>query len=152
MRRRILGLLICGLMVLIVPTLGKAGTKEDAFAAIEQWSAALNAGDVERIVATYTPDALVLGTVSPVLASSPDELRKYFSPGAAAKVQVKIGEYSAIVISDSAVIFSGFYEFSRVSDGKPIETPARFSFLTVKRDGKWSIAHHHSSVRPKPPQ
>jgi hypothetical protein len=26
---------------------------------------------------------------------------------------------------------------------------ARFSFVMVKKDGIWKIAHHHSSVRPK---
>lgn len=142
--------LVFAFLALTVPSIGKAGTKEDAYGAVEQWAAAFNASDVERIVASYTPDALLLGTVSPTLASSPDDLRKYFSPAAAAKAQVKIGEYSAIVISDSTVIFAGFYEFSRMQDGQPVVVPARFSLLAVKRDGKWMLAHHHSSVRPKP--
>jgi hypothetical protein len=62
-----------------------------------------------------------------------------------------IGERRTIVLSDGAVVVAGFYEFSRLQDGKPVATPARFTMLIVKRDGVWRIAHHHSSphVQPK---
>jgi uncharacterized protein (TIGR02246 family) len=130
----------------------QAGPKEDAYAAVEQWAAAVNAADVERIVAAYTSDALVLGTVSPSLASKPDEIRTYFGPGARAKVQVKMGDSAAAVLSDGAVAFVGFYEFSRIQDGQTITIPARFTFVSVKRDGAWKLALHHSSPRPKPAQ
>jgi uncharacterized protein (TIGR02246 family) len=130
----------------------QAGSKEDAFAAVEQWVAAFNAHDVEKVVATFAPDALVLGTLSPTLATTPDDLRKYFGASAAAKSEVRLGESSAIVLSDNAVEFIGFYEFSRPKDGQTVTTPARFTILATKRDGVWKIGHLHSSARPKPPQ
>ena len=119
---------------------------------IARWIAAFNAGDVERTVATYAPDALVLGTFSPGLASTTAELRDYFRAAAATQPQATMRDYAAIVASDTAVIFSGFYDFSQIRNGATVMVPARFSFLTVKRDGQWLIAHHHSSSRPKPPQ
>jgi uncharacterized protein (TIGR02246 family) len=124
----------------------------DAFAVIERWIAAFNAFDVERTVATYTPEALVLGTFSPGLASSPTELHSYFTAAVATRPRAEMRDHAAIVASDSAVMFSGFYDFTQVRNGETVVVPARFSFLTVKRDGQWLIAHHHSSVRPKPPQ
>jgi hypothetical protein len=50
------------------------------------------------------------------------------------------------------VLAAGFYEFTRMLDGKPVPAPARFSIAVVKRDSDWLIAHHHSSMRPKPAQ
>ena len=127
-------------------------TETEAFTVIARWIAAFNAGDVERTVATYAPDALVLGTFSPGLASTHAELRNYFRAAAATQPQATMRDYAAIVASDTAVIFSGFYDFSQNRNGATVMVPARFSFLTVKRDGQWLIAHHHSSSRPKPPQ
>ena len=135
-------------------SLAYAGPKEDAYQAIESWAAAFNSNDVEKTVAVYATDALVLGTVSPGLSSSPDELRAYFKGPAASKSQVKLGESSATIVSPEAVAFAGFYEFSRPvkDDVPPAVSPARYSFVVVKRDSVWKILHHHSSLRPKPQQ
>jgi uncharacterized protein (TIGR02246 family) len=137
--------------VIIPPAL--ADEREDAYAGVERWSAAFNSGDVEQIVRMYTDDALVLGTLNPGMISKPDDLRAYFKAAAAAKLQVKLGDHSAAALAEDAVAIVGFYDFSRqASDGQPVVVPARFSFVMVKKDGIWKIAHHHSSVRPKSPQ
>src|ERR1700675_1965165 len=68
-----------------------AGGREDAYAGVERWSAAFNAGDVEQIVRMYTNDALVLGTLSPDMTSRPDDLRAYFKAAADEKYQVTPG-------------------------------------------------------------
>jgi uncharacterized protein (TIGR02246 family) len=134
------------------PTFVEAGPKEEATAALDQWVAALNSNDVERIVATYLPDATVHGTVSPSLATGADALRAYFTPATKTKVQVKMGDSSATALSDDAVVLAGFYEFSGTAPSGPYTIPARYSFVVAKRDGQWGIIHHHSSQRPKPPQ
>jgi uncharacterized protein (TIGR02246 family) len=128
-----------------------AGPKDDAYHAVETWAAAFNAHDLEKIVATYAPNALVLGTLSPGLASTADELRAYFKRSVAAKSEVKLGENAAVVISPEAVAFAGFYEFSRPGkDGAPPNVnAARYSLVLVKQGGAWKIVHHHSSPRPK---
>jgi uncharacterized protein (TIGR02246 family) len=130
-----------------------AGPKEDATAAIEQWAAAFNSSDVEKVVANYTSDATVHGTVSPELASGQSAVRAYFSTLPRTKFQVSLGESSASVLSGDAVVLAGFYEFSgtQPSSGSAFTSPARYTFVVVRRDGQWKIAHHHSSTRPKPP-
>ena len=60
-----------------------------------------------------------------------------------------LGERRTIVLSDDAVAIAGFYETTRLQDGKLIPSPARFTFVILKRDGVWRIAHHHSSPQPK---
>jgi uncharacterized protein (TIGR02246 family) len=153
-RRMIMKVLVSALFavaVIIPPAL--ADEREDAYAGVERWSAAFNSGDVEQIVRVYTDDALVLGTLSPGMISKPDDLRAYFKAAAAAKLQVKLGDHSAVALAKDAVAIAGFYDFSRpAADGQPVVVPARFSFVMVKNDGIWKIAHHQSSVRPKSPQ
>jgi uncharacterized protein (TIGR02246 family) len=153
-RRMIMKVLVSALFavaVIIPPAL--ADEREDAYAGVERWSAAFNSGDVEQIVRVYTDDALVLGTLSPGMISKPDDLRAYFKAAAAAKLQVKLGDHSAVALAKGAVAIAGFYDFSRpAADGQPVVVPARFSFVMVKKDGIWKIAHHQSSVRPKSPQ
>jgi len=135
-------------------SLALAGARKDAYRAVEQWAAAFNAHDLDKVVAAYTPNALVLGTLSPVLASNADDLRAYFKRSVAAKSEVKLGEHAVVAISPKAVTFAGFYEFSRPGqDGAPPKVnPARYTFVVVKQNGVWKIVHHHSSPRPKPAQ
>jgi uncharacterized protein (TIGR02246 family) len=149
---RMQGLILGGVIALAMALPCHADPREDAFEMADDWAAAFNTGNVEKIVALYAPEALVLGTVSPSLARTPDDLRKYFSASSAAKSQVKLGEKAVAVLSNDAVAMTGFYEFSRPAGGKEVVTPARFTFIMVRRDGGWKIVHHHSSVRPKAPQ
>jgi uncharacterized protein (TIGR02246 family) len=153
-RRMIMKVLVSTLLavaVVIPPAI--ADKQGDAYAGVERWSEAFNSGDVEQIVGMYTNDAIVLGTLSPGMTSKPDDLRAYFKAAAAAKLQVKLGDHSAVALAEDAVAIAGFYEFSRpAADGQPVVVPARFSFVMVKKDGIWKIAHQHSSVRPKSPQ
>ena len=52
------------------------------------------------------------------------------------------------MLSDNAVLVTGFYEFTRSKEGKTLPSPARFTMLLIKHDGEWLIAHHHSSPAP----
>ena len=153
-RRMMMKILVSALFaVAVITPPALADEREDAYAGVERWSAAFNSGDVEQIVRMYTDDALVLGTLSPGMISKPDDLRAYFKAAAAAKLQVKLGGHSAVALAKDAVAIAGFYDFSRpAADGQPVVVPARFSFVMVKKDGIWKIAHHQSSVRPKSPQ
>jgi hypothetical protein len=51
-------------------------------------------------------------------------------------------------ISETCVIDAGHCEFTRGPAGQTF--PARYSFFLVKQNGKWMIAHQHSSIMPKP--
>jgi uncharacterized protein (TIGR02246 family) len=139
-------LILTGLLVML-PSLAKAGPTEDANAAIDRWSAAYSANDVEAVVKSYWPDAILLGTKSPVISSGADAIRKYFTDlklqGSGNKNVIR--ERHTIPIDDHAVLVTGFYEFTRMQEGKPVSGPSRFTMLVTKRDGEWRIAHHHSS-------
>lgn len=138
--------------ILVWPALAIAGPAEDANAAVDRWSAAYTSNDPEVVVENYWPDAILLGTVSPVISKGTEEIRKYFSAVKGSGNKNAIQERHNIVIGDGAVVVAGFYEFTRMKDGQPSPFPARFTMLITKRNGEWRIAHHHSSPHAMPKQ
>jgi len=143
--------LIVALLVLS-PAAASASPAEDANAVVDRWAAIFTANDAGELVKLYAPDAILLGTFSPIIADTPDLIRDYFKrlPGSGNKVV--LGDRRTAKLSDEAVLVTGFYEFTLIREGKPVPTPARFSMVVIKRGNDWLIVHHHSSRRPEPPQ
>ena len=125
-----------------------AGPKEEAYAVVEKWSVGFNALEAEQTAATYSLDAIVIGTYGKQLTTGAG-IMAYFKAVAASKAQVKLQEWSAVELSSDAVAIAGFYEFSVPKDGQMTSIPARYSFAIFKREGVWKIGHHHSSPRPQ---
>ncbi len=98
------------------------------------------------LVSLYAPDAILLGTTSPIISRGTEAIQKYFEMLPNSGRKNAITERHTIVLGDDAVVGTGFYTFSRaVENDTP--RPSRFTMLVVKRDGEWMIAHHHSSPR-----
>jgi len=134
-------------MIWMLPALAIGGPAEEGNAAIDHWSAAYSSNDVDAVVRSYWPDAILIGTVSPVMSEGADAIRKYFTD---LKLQGSgnkniIQERRTIVVDDNAIVVTGFYEFVRMKEGQPVPAPSRFTMLVTKRGGEWRIAHHHSS-------
>jgi uncharacterized protein (TIGR02246 family) len=123
-----------------------AGPAEEAAALVDQWAATYSANDREALVKLYAPDALLLGTTDPVATRGTEAIHNYFVALDKGGRRNTIVEKNAIVLSDSAVVVAGFYDFSRKEQNYE-PRPSRFTMVVVKRDGKWLIAHHHSSPR-----
>ena len=138
-------------LMLMSSAVAAAGPAEEANAVIDRWSAAYTSNDPEAVVKNYWPDAILLGTVSPVISVGTEAISTYFSPLKGTGNKNAIGERHTIVISENAVLLTGFYEFTGMSEGKPVPRPSRFTMLITKRGDEWHIAHHHSSphVQPK---
>jgi hypothetical protein len=118
-RRMIMKVLVFALFAVAVIPPALADKREDAYAVVERWSEAFDSGDVEQIVRMYTNDALVLGTLSPGMTSKPDDLRAYFKAAAAAKLQVKLGDHSAVALAEDVVAIAGFYGVLKTGGGRP---------------------------------
>jgi uncharacterized protein (TIGR02246 family) len=136
------------------PIAAHAGPAEEANAAVEGWSAAYSGNDPEVIARLYTSDAILMGTVSPIMSEGTAAIVKYFTRTKGSGNTNKLVERRTIVLGDNAVVVTGFYEFTRMQQGKPVAGPSRFTMLLVRHDGQWLIAHHHSSphVQPTPTQ
>ena len=137
-------ILLIGL-ILTLPAVAAAGPAEEANAVVDRFSTAYSSNDPEAVVKLYTPDAILLGTVSPVISKGTEAIRKYFSMIKGSGNKNAIQERHTIVLGDNAVVVTGFYEFTRMQDGKPVPGPSRFTLLIIKSGGEWRIAHHHSS-------
>src|SRR5262249_22046750 len=133
-----------GLLALIVlsPAPVIAGAAEDANAALDRWSAAYTGNDPDTVARTYWPDAVLLGTVSPIMSEGTEAIRTYFLPLKGSDNKNEITERRTFVLNDSAVVVAGFYLFTRKVDGKPVPAPSRFTMLLTKRGNGWAIAHH----------
>ena len=138
-------------LMLMSPALAVAGPAEEANATVDRWSAAYSGNDPETIVKNYWPDAILLGTVSPVISEGTQAIITYFTPTKGTGNKNTIDERRTIVIDDNAVEVTGFYTFTRMVEGKAVPGPSRFTMLVTKRGSEWRIAHHHSSphVLPK---
>jgi uncharacterized protein (TIGR02246 family) len=139
------------LLLVLAPSVATAGPAEDANAAVDRWSAAYSSNEPEAVAKNYWSDAVLLGTVSPIMSEWTEAIRTYFSPLRGSGNKNAIGERRTIVVDDNAVVVTGFYVFTRMVEGKPVPGPSRFTMLVTKRGGEWRIAHHHSSphVQPK---
>ncbi len=137
-------------LLMLMSAMALAGPAEDANSVVDRWSAAYSANDPEGVVRIYWPDAILLGTVSPVMSEGTDAIRTYFSALKGSGNKNEIRDRRTIVLGDNAVVVTGFYEFTRMQDGKPVPAPSRFTMLIVKRGDEWRIAHHHSSPRVPP--
>src|SRR5438874_12715499 len=105
-------LILAGL-IWISPTVASAGPAEDANAAVDRWSAAFNTNDPETIAKNYCPDAILLGTVSPVMSEATQAIITYFTPTKGTGNKNAIDERRTIIIDDNAVVVTGFYTFTR---------------------------------------
>src|SRR5262249_9105621 len=133
----------------VIARASMAAPAEEANAALDAFSAAYSANDIDKLVDLYTVDTILLGTNSPTMSENRGAVRAYFTDlklagsGNTNKIQGR----KTIVLNDNAVVVTGFYEFTRMQSGKPVPGPARFTVLLTKRDGQWLIAHQHSSPR-----
>jgi uncharacterized protein (TIGR02246 family) len=145
--------LLTSLLILGCVLLTSAGPKEDVAATTQAWIDAMSSHDPERVVALYDPEAVLWGTRSPTLRDNPATVRDYFNilKTVPSSYKAVLGEQRIRIYGDIA-INTGTYTFSEIRDGKPIDRPARFSFVYRNRDGRWLIVDHHSSAVPAPPQ
>ncbi len=123
-------------------------TVADIDAATARWISAFNRKSTTEIVALYARDAVFFGTSSPVLRDKPELVQDYFkSLPSLGDATILLGEHRVQLFGDVA-ISTGFYTRSSVENGKTVSSPARFTFVYAKRDGRWLIVNHHSSALP----
>ena len=128
-----------------------AGPKEDALQVLEKWTKAFSDSDVDGIVNLYAADTTFLGTGSKTVVVKSDEIRKYFEQALLNNRPrgAKLDSYSATVLSDTAVLFTGLDTVTGVRDGTPFSANGRVTFVVAKRGAAWQIVHFHRSAMPK---
>jgi uncharacterized protein (TIGR02246 family) len=111
------------------------------------WAEAVTSGDVERVVALYAPDAVLLPTLSNTLRRNPSEIAEYFAEFLLGRPQPSILQGIVRDMGEVAV-FSGVYRFAMTALPDRPEIDARFTFVYQRQNAGWTIVAHHSSVMP----
>jgi uncharacterized protein (TIGR02246 family) len=127
------------------------GPAEDAVsaqvaAATTEWISTFNTRDAARISALYAPDAILWGTVSKTIRTTPEEILEYFEESSTRRPNLRmvLGEYHVRLYGDIA-INSGYYSSHDPVDGKEVVIPMRFTFTYRREADRWMIVNHHSS-------
>lgn len=118
---------------------------------VHAWMDALNAGQLERVLALYADDAILLPTFSPHAIRDTQSRRAYFEqlgdrPGFRVTLHEKTLRRQ--VLAGALEIASGIYRFHVDIDEEPLVFEARFSFV-VDCSRAAPILHHHSSQVPR---
>ena len=116
--RNAMRLLLTLSLLCLIPFAVMAGPVDDGNAVLDRWSAAYTSNDPEAVTNNYWPDAILLGTVSPIISEGHDAILKYFSVVEGTGNKNTVQERHTIPIDDNAVLVTGFYEFTRMQDGK----------------------------------
>jgi uncharacterized protein (TIGR02246 family) len=117
---------------------------EEANAVLDAWVERYSANDRDGVVALYAPEAILLGTTSPIVSQGTEQIRTYFNELPGSGRSNRITERHTLVLGPEAVLTTGFYAFARQAEGN-VPRPSRYSMLMVRREGRWIILHHHSS-------
>ncbi len=118
---------------------------------LNQWMNAVNAGDLEALLALYDDGAVLIPTFSNRLLSKPDALRDYFSKLCSRdELSIALHEKTLNVqaISGSVHAMNGIYCWRFAVDGELLSFEARFSYMLDLKRAK-PIVHHHSSQIPR---
>jgi uncharacterized protein (TIGR02246 family) len=120
-------------------------------ALFDRWNRALASADPDAVVALYSPDALLLPTLSPEARRSPARIRDYFVDFLARSPRGRIDSRS-IQLGCNSAVDAGTYSFLVTDPAAPTLAPhwvsARYTFVYTLSDGRWLIQHHHSSLQP----
>src|SRR5512142_3184137 len=101
MLKKVVGI---ALFTVWVPVAALAGPAEEASATLDRWVEAFNANDPNAVTALYTPDAILLGTSSPVMSQGTEQIFEYFARLPNSGNQVRISDRHMLVLNDTAVV------------------------------------------------
>lgn len=118
---------------------------------LDQWVAALNDHDLERVVSLYAGRAVLLPTISSELRIDHERIRNYFEMLLRMKPKLRIVQSILHHFGGNVAVRSGIYVFTLNRDGVSDNLWARFTFIYHQEGGAWKIMTHHSSTLPESP-
>jgi uncharacterized protein (TIGR02246 family) len=129
-----------------------AGPEDEVHARFEQWIVAFNSNDADKLASIYDQNARLLSTLgNEKPLDGRESIRAYFAAVfKQGRGSVALDHDDAIqILGTSAAIETGYYHFDITgADGKPQMLISRYTFAFEKKDGAWTIVHHHSSRVP----
>jgi uncharacterized protein (TIGR02246 family) len=116
---------------------------------ISVWSAALEAKDVDGLVADYTPDAVLYDAIPPYLTVGRESIRRVWANCLPYFPEKFKSEYRDVVIhvSGDGAVMHGLHHFV----AEPADHPCGQSWMRVtvayrRINGRWMVTHEHASM------
>ena len=125
-------------------------TEVKAKALFDEWNSALQQNP-EKVVQTYTLDAVLLPTFENGPLIGRDEIRGYFDHFLEKHPVGKIDTRAIVPASCNMGVVAGLYTFTVDKENARVDEPARYTYVYAYKQevGRWLIAHHHSSAQPQ---
>jgi uncharacterized protein (TIGR02246 family) len=114
----------------------------------DDWNAALQTLDPDKVVDLYAEDAILLPTLSNAVRHNHKEIREYFVDFLKKQPRGTINE-SNIRDRGETAVHSGIYTFELTTNGETTEAQCRFTYVYAEVGGTWKIVEHHSSLMPE---
>ena len=116
---------------------------------VKKWGHLFNNKDLNGILGTYSPDAVLLGTFAKNIKKGIPLISTYFTK-LFTKDNLSVCFDPRININEmqDGYIISGIYIFRYRENGQEKCVKARYSFVIQSINGKEYIINHHSSVVP----
>ncbi|GGX12880.1 SgcJ/EcaC family oxidoreductase [Streptomyces lomondensis] len=133
-------------------TSARMATEAQVLGLFDNWNAALQTGDPQKVAALYAEDAVLLPTVSNHVRKDRAEIVDYFEHFLQHKPFGTKIESVVNVLDRDTVIDTGVYEFTLTNHqtGEKSNVKARYTYAYEKQaDGRWLIVNHHSSKMPE---
>jgi len=121
-------------------------TEEQVRSLFFLWNEALQTKDSNIVAKRYAKNPVLLPTISNLPRTDFASIKDYFDAFLKLKPSGKIIE-GKITTGINWAQDAGIYEFAMGANGSRVK--ARYTFVYVFEDGKWRIAHHHSSYLPE---
>ena len=125
-----------------------ATTKTQIAELFERWDKSLLTKDPDVVANNYDDDAVLLPTLSNFPRTTHEGVREYFKEFLEKSPRGVIDTRQIKLLCTEAYDV-GTYTFYLTDHGEPKTVHARYSFIYHYHDGKWLIAHHHSSLMPE---
>ncbi|WP_299153776.1 nuclear transport factor 2 family protein [uncultured Tateyamaria sp.] len=115
--------------------------REEIEAAIEEWNAGLDDGDIERMVASCHPDVMTANERQPVTVGTQAIRDKYNPRIAAAEITSGYDIEDLLFYGDTAIVSGRFYGTMKMRDTGEVKRPEGRLVLGYKRDatGAWKM-------------
>jgi len=125
-------------------------TEALAKALFDEWNKALQQTP-DKVVQTYTTDAILLPTFENGPLIGHKDIRTYFVHFLEKHPFGRVDTRAIIPAGCNMGVVAGLYTFTVDEGTTRVDSPARYTYVYTynEKAGRWLIAHHHSSARPQ---
>lgn len=115
---------------------------------LKTWIQAIEQGDLDKVVALYAPNAILIPTFADKILDSPQKIRSYFRQMLKREgLSITLDSAREQRLGADRAIVSGFYTWRYMAEGQAQTRRARFTFV-VAPGSSAPILHQHSSLCP----